>query len=176
MRLREKTDAQARVIERHDNARERVEDLEKALARAELETLRLTDDRDRERARANKAEKDIARLKEDLAAIPDKVDVAGEGALEQLKTEHAALAKNYATVKRQYAALQDEVEALEANTTSGDKPADEVESLKAEVASLTSDLYVLKQENSTLQKDREAIRNRLDAAIEQVELLVGEDA
>jgi chromosome segregation ATPase len=97
---------------------------------------------------------------------------ANDGALAALREEKEALEGNYSLLKRQYAALQDEAEALrdgaaEGATATGSDG--EMESrLRGENAELKKAIMVLKAE-------RDDIRAELDGSIAKLETLL-EDA
>jgi multidrug resistance efflux pump len=120
-------------------------------------------------ARVTALEKENLKLHEQVAAhaLIEPADDSGE--LEALRAEKATLEQNYQLLKRQYAHLQDELEAAEdaksAAWGNGEDGSNTAE-LEAENAKLKARVLELEEE-------RMSVRSELDGAIGRLETMVG---
>lgn len=116
-------------------------------------------------ARVTALEKENLKLHEQIAAhaLTPEQDSGSTHELEALQAEKAALEQNYQLLKRQYAALQDEMEAIE-NTKGEATPPD---------AALAAENADLKAKIRQLEDERGSVRNDLDDAIGRLETMVG---
>ena len=116
-------------------------------------------------------------LHEQIAALSLKQAAAEAGAesgsgddarLSELKAEKKALEQNYSLLKRQYANLQDDLEAAvnaKGPTAANDGGSD---------AQLASENAELKKAIMALQVERDNVRSQLDLNISKLETMVGE--
>jgi multidrug resistance efflux pump len=122
-------------------------------------------------ARVTTLEKENLKLHEQVAAHA-LIEPAGDSTeLEALRAEKATLEQNYQLLKRQYAHLQDELEAAEDAKSAawgngdGDGGSNGAE-LEAENAKL-------KARVAELEEERMSVRSELDGAIGRLETMVG---
>ncbi len=127
-------------------------------------------------SRVGALEQENLKLHEQVATLSLQDNGADtDAAMATLAEEKAAIEQNYGLLKRQYATLQDEMEALEdrlaaqtaANAEGGGTGGGNDEALAAENAELKRAVMALKAE-------RDGIRSELDGAIGQLETLVGD--
>jgi len=120
-------------------------------------------------ARVTTLEKENLKLHEQVAAHALIEPVGDSAELEALRAEKASLEQNYQLLKRQYAHLQDELEAAEdaksAAWGNGDGGSNGQE-LEAENARL-------KARVAELEEERMSVRSELDGAIGRLETMVG---
>ena len=120
-------------------------------------------------ARVTALEKENLKLHEQVAAhaLIEPADDSGE--LEALRAEKATLEQNYQLLKRQYAHLQDELEAAEdAKSAAWGNGED-----GSNTAELEAENAKLKARVAELEEERTTVRSELDGAIGRLETMVG---
>lgn len=123
-------------------------------------------------ARVTTLEKENLKLHEQVAAHA-LIEPAGDsGELEALRAEKATLEQNYQLLKRQYAHLQDELEAAE-DAKSAEWAGEDGENGDNRVAALQEENAKLKARVAELEAERESVRGELDGAIGRLETMVG---
>jgi multidrug resistance efflux pump len=120
-------------------------------------------------ARVTALEKENLKLHEQVAAHA-LIEPAGDsGEIEALRAEKASLEQNYQLLKRQYAHLQDELEAAEdAKSAAWGNGED-----GSNTAELEAENAKLKARVAELEEERMSVRSELDGAIGRLETMVG---
>ncbi|NVJ99809.1 MAG: hypothetical protein HWE25_16780 [Alphaproteobacteria bacterium] len=159
-----------------EDARARLESAMSRLAQevagaraAKITTAKLSAEKATYESRIASLEQENLKLHEQVATLSLQDNTAADdGALAALKEEKQALEHNYNLLKRQYATLQDEMEAREDAAPAPEGGDAEMEAkLRGENAELKKAIMALKAE-------RDTIRDELDTAIAKLEPLVKE--
>ncbi|WP_417451139.1 hypothetical protein [Kordiimonas sp.] len=123
--------------------------------------------------RVTALEKENLKLHEQVAAhaLTEPPEDTSE-VLEALQTEKTVLEQNYQLLKRQYAQLQDELEAYE-NAKGTEWAGDSAHETDGATAALEAENGQLKARVAELEAERSGVRAELDGAIGRLETMVG---
>lgn len=157
-------DARARL----DSAMSRLAQEVAGARAAKITTAKLSAEKATLESRVTSLEQENLKLHEQVATLSLQDNSQTDAnALATLREEKQALEHNYNLLKRQYATLQDEMEAREDAATPAGADSEAETRLRGENAELKKAIMALKAE-------RDDIRTELDSAIAKLEPLVEE--